>query len=548
MSHQNRETGKRGLPKDDRACDDDGGDETKRPRKCDEQKTAIDLFSNGLITTAVCSFLDVKELLQLSSCSKFVRGHVTHSHEIVIVSATMHGGYAKKTMEALVRLVRAKQIWVPSPMRMLRLVNGERCERCNKNVVNTVEPHFGVFFCRRGCMQSYSKAERRHYYRQFTENPRIANHSGYSARFAEHKYCDQTGEVCGALVTRLDMDMPGTPSIEAILKRCDQDDPNAKHAEEIVRIFVDAQKGAEKRKREKEENKRITTIYALEKKRERIRSIVEKLAIALDDVPWKEALLAYEPNRSARNSSSTDVIRFRSSITNKLLSDVVKTPSNTTGSMLKQLRSALLSTFAVIGETNFHDFSFLSSTNPLESTLLEYYQPKYPHMEHLHGLEYKDLNLLRERKCLEVMESLFSSEPSPLRTTTVLPFDKVLAAKIASSLAYTDDGSKTNAETLALCLWKRERRISDSFHTCFEMSIKKFPALYGQAVFFATPSTEMEASNKSKFNVLPVCFSQDRLARRYFTHPDRLARIWRPTDEMLELLLERNYFQLLWKM
>lgn len=117
-----RRGGKRGLLKDDRADDteDGGGSDqeeevasfAKRPRCGNDNKDAaqfssestIDLFSEGLIVKTVFSFLDVKELLRLTMCSKFVGEQVTHEH--VVVSAMIHGGNAICSMDRLVCLLQ----------------------------------------------------------------------------------------------------------------------------------------------------------------------------------------------------------------------------------------------------------------------------------------------------------------------------------------------------------------------------------------------------------------------------------------------------------
>ena len=57
----------------------------------------------------------------------------------------IHGGYAKSTIKILFPLLLNDIIHIPSPMRLLRLVNGKRCEFCNTKRVNHVRPGFGVF-------------------------------------------------------------------------------------------------------------------------------------------------------------------------------------------------------------------------------------------------------------------------------------------------------------------------------------------------------------------------------------------------------------------
>jgi len=433
-----RRAGKRGLPKDDRAYEYEDGEDheevAKRPRPrssdtsgkdaarnssdsdSDSDNNTIDLFSNGLITMAVCSFLDVKELLHLTMCSKFVGEQIKHEH--VVVSALMHGGHAKTSMERLVGLLRNneqqpqqqhRKIYVPSPLRLLRLVNGKRCERCNGAGLKMVSCDFGVFFCSE-CNMLYTKRVARNTgWIPFLEHPRVA-----AARYISncyiftHTYHDTAGEVSGPLVTMSNMEsvMRGQTTTEEIVRQCDEADGNAKYVDEIVKAFDQTKNAAENRGLEKYFKKKDATKNALEKKREKIHTIVEKLKSLLGEVPWKEALLDYEAVTVPSSSSKFSMVRFSNLIVNGLLMDIVKTPSRATKSKLQKLSESLLEKFAVVGETQYHDFSFLSHSDPLESTLLEYYSEIFPNSEHLDFLMESHLDLLREGKCLEVLETM----------------------------------------------------------------------------------------------------------------------------------------------
>ena len=67
--------------------------------------------------------------------------------KMVIQSALIHGGHAKKSMEELFALMKNHSIHIPSALRLLRICNGKYCEFCLQDKVNHVRPGFGVFAC-----------------------------------------------------------------------------------------------------------------------------------------------------------------------------------------------------------------------------------------------------------------------------------------------------------------------------------------------------------------------------------------------------------------
>lgn len=141
---------RRGLPKDDRAYDDEDEDqEAKKQRSCADPSALVDLFArHPHIADAVFSYLGTRDLRTLcSATSRSLRQIIRHEH--VVRSALLQGGHAKTSMERLVNLLRPpRQIWTPTPLRLLRLVNGTRCEKCHEAKVQVVSADFGVFMSR----------------------------------------------------------------------------------------------------------------------------------------------------------------------------------------------------------------------------------------------------------------------------------------------------------------------------------------------------------------------------------------------------------------
>jgi hypothetical protein len=100
----------------------------------------MDVFS------IVMSMLNPREMLRLSRCSKALMKMVTH--ENVVRNTIMMGGHAKKSLKAILELLRDRKIFFPTPMRLLRVACGQRCEipGCVKTV-HTIRSHYGVFCC-----------------------------------------------------------------------------------------------------------------------------------------------------------------------------------------------------------------------------------------------------------------------------------------------------------------------------------------------------------------------------------------------------------------
>ncbi len=93
----------------------------------------------------VMEFLPPRSLYNIALTCKSLREMVTT--KMVVQSALIHGGHAKKTMEELYNLMKMHSIHPPSPLRLLRLANGKRCEFCLQSGTNHVRPGLGVFAC-----------------------------------------------------------------------------------------------------------------------------------------------------------------------------------------------------------------------------------------------------------------------------------------------------------------------------------------------------------------------------------------------------------------
>jgi hypothetical protein len=204
----------------------------------------VDVFSVDLVET-IFGYLDSRDLYQMSKVSKDLRGLIRHSH--VVRSALMRGGRAQQTITRITRLVKDRRIFVPSALRLLRLCNGKRCEKCNENRVNWVNHHFGVFFCsKKNCLQSKNICKKTYVNKKLlplVTHPRVSVGSTYSsfAILFVQSYTDGCGDRVGPKITKMMMDeiVQNTTTIEAALEGCDQlqGEDAENHAREIVVTF-----------------------------------------------------------------------------------------------------------------------------------------------------------------------------------------------------------------------------------------------------------------------------------------------------------------------
>ena len=114
------------------------------------------------ISSMVMNYIgDIRTLLAVTRVNKLLRDSITE--EMVIKCAMYSGGRPFSSIRNIYRFMTTKSGYIASPLRLLRLCNGRRCEFCNnietseitefkgKDVSNSkpavVRPHLNVFAC-----------------------------------------------------------------------------------------------------------------------------------------------------------------------------------------------------------------------------------------------------------------------------------------------------------------------------------------------------------------------------------------------------------------
>jgi len=84
-----------------------------------------------------------RQLYNLSMVNKLLRSCI--NSDMVVAASLYSGGYAMTSVINLSELMKRKAIYVPSTMRLLRLVNGKRCEFCMNSPIAPTENRGHLF-------------------------------------------------------------------------------------------------------------------------------------------------------------------------------------------------------------------------------------------------------------------------------------------------------------------------------------------------------------------------------------------------------------------
>jgi len=287
------------------------------------------------------------------------------SPKTIIRASTLQGGHAATTMASLLELMERRQIHCPSPMRILRLALGRRCESptCQRRV-HTVRPHFGLFMCADCLKQNtttravWKMSEVNH--RDMLSSERTAFDSGaYGAtKFWSAPYKTLGGELCGPVVTIADVDR--------VLKENKTVGEFEQFARDTASITYDNQKNCVDQLRTifneaLEELTRANLVkserkqQAMQVKELKLQSLVAQVA-AMVDQEWKnECMTARWPSCSCCSGPV-----FESPVVNSLFKVVKDAPSKGTKKRLRMIAEDINTNFEIINDSGFRELTFLS--------------------------------------------------------------------------------------------------------------------------------------------------------------------------------------------
>jgi hypothetical protein len=451
----------------------------KKPRLSDAEFDDID----PLALDTLLAFLDVKSLFRFAFSSKRFGQIVTHEH--VVRSALISGGHAKKTIAEVIELaLKLKTIYLPTPLRLLRLANGKTCETqsCSA-LVNHIRHGYGLFCCW-GCLVDRTMAITTMKHRML-KNERVAR-SEYSrkAYVLQRPYTDTTGERAGPIVSAAEKE--NEQRIDTLLKEADDMWPQAR-TDSVLQCLEQA---TEDRK-EIEERTRDRKKKRLDGKKAKAKEVAEKLKeLVSEDCPFKDTLCSYKEFLyvSKQNQPS---IGFDCQFMDDQMKPLVVAPSKATKKKLTELAEYVKETAIVLQASGFLDFSFLEGDkemNPWESALRGLLRDK---IQPTVALELIDQSMLKEIlegnlfAALKRFENDYTRYHRPNGNWAGVFVDIIMsnfADDIPSSLA--DKNARALADIIYIDIRSTEEDSTDFTRRCSEAA-EKFRTLLPIAEEFA---------------------------------------------------------------
>lgn len=379
-----------------------------QPKRSKDASLDINEDALGL----VMEFLGPKELYRMAFTCKSLRSKVTT--RLVVRSAIMQGGHAATTVSELYNLMKSKSIHAPSALRLLRLVNGKRCEWCNINKLNYVRPGFGVFLCRPCLADEFTATVELMVLLQFRYDQILGIHSyaplGSTSAIWSRRL-EQNGELCGPIVTLADIErmIHTSSSVESMVSHLapEQD------YKEFVQTYDDSQEEAKAVEQFRLEKKERARTEAADRRKRSSLQVVSKIKDLLDE-PWWEFALS---NTETGFTGKSPCLIFESPFCDELLRECVISPSKAKRSVIKEIAAKINRYFQSINEQQLLEFSFLSEEDPFEAALKRHCLGLFPDLKSVVLCSCADrrfFEMVMDGKMLDATEQLFSEHPVAL--------------------------------------------------------------------------------------------------------------------------------------
>ncbi|CAJ1963757.1 unnamed protein product [Cylindrotheca closterium] len=310
-----------------------------------EEKTqgcfiAEKLFGTDVVSD-IFSFLDVRQLLRFVCVSKEFKSLLTYDH--VLRATMLSGGFPLTSLDRIIPPIKNRSIWIPSPVRLLRMVCGKRCEECGEKTRFVCES-FGVFLCNK-CLEKSTKLLRRSKrwtpYLQANRvclGPRKGSTRFSSSYLMTAPRKDINGDPIGPLVTLQDIERmsamtkecesTATPAkkVAALIHTCDEQQPQAEAAvQSIVKAINDNRQDAVDRRVAVQEEKEEARDRYGEARRIKSDELMVELIKLLEE-PDEPQIIA-QINARQWNGRQNQYTFNEDSIVRKLVVPVLRAPS-----------------------------------------------------------------------------------------------------------------------------------------------------------------------------------------------------------------------------
>ena len=326
---------------------------------------------------------------------------------MVVKSAMIQGGGgARDCMRTINDLMVRQEIHVPSPLRLLRLVNCKRCEFCNvtKLVPSAMVWRLGVFACR-ACledrmvvtsdpagkdawMSTWSKVA---YHDIALPHPRVMRwHNkvkGSRSKTRAHLWKERTttaaiGEAVGPLISFEEL----TPFL-AIAKEHsgvtagDLDEyfaqelkiPTAEAYKEFIEVYAENRARSNRIVAEREVKKRATAQKNKDSRQTKVKKMISSLATFLDESFRDAALMTADTSMV----SARVCVKFTSPFVDNLLNPYVRSPSKVSKKILVEIANTINGKFRLIESKGFLNMDAFSGTDTFEVAVKRSFGQKY---------------------------------------------------------------------------------------------------------------------------------------------------------------------------
>jgi hypothetical protein len=345
----------------------------------------------------VMEFLSPRQLYNLAFSCKILMNAV--NTKLIVKAALIHGGHAKHTVDELHELMTNNAIHIPSPLRLLRLTNGKRCEFCFRNQVNFVRPGLGVFACwdcitMRGLTKPWKLTWARYRdnkseYDAVLHHPRVAGN-----RYGDKVYMWATprrlknGERIGPLATFSTVDhlrvwIRNGGAVETYMKEM-LHAASADSYQEFNYVYDETMIRANEVAKEREQKKAAAKQRTKDNRLAKLEKMVMDLAKLLDE-PFQKIALKYRKIDNAYGKGPHKFLsfRFKVDLVDELMKPYVVSPSKLRKKNLEDIAKTLNSKFSLINRENFLELAFLSENDPFEAALKAHFRPLLPDMKSL---------------------------------------------------------------------------------------------------------------------------------------------------------------------
>jgi hypothetical protein len=311
--------------------------------------------------------LDPRSLLWLATCSKTLRALFDeHMDAPAALRCVLLGGGSKTgiaNVRAVIALLRKKQIFTPSPLRLLRLACAKNCERpgcATGATAKQVREEYGVFFCWPCVVEHGTCQVQRSAATALMAEPRAARHS--SKPYIWGRDYSRGGERCGPLVTRETYNR--LVAEKSTLATFLADEQLTNDPAPLVAAFDSLKGAAEALELEAYNRAKVGKASRADAKQAKVKAFEAKLRELLAGslpAPWPATA-------------------FACCKAQELLAPLRKAPSKATKRQLVSISAELAGAFGPVVtamDEGFASLAFLSTGDPFESALLLYFARKW---------------------------------------------------------------------------------------------------------------------------------------------------------------------------